>query len=186
MCTSNVIEANYSKYGWIRNLEEEKEVFRKSCKKRKIASVLLCSISDLHANCIKAFPFEYIRKKNQGKKASLFCTFTMPSSSVRTVFVIYFFGQVCYYAFTVCEAKPINWSSAGNSKHLIQSPLQIIYFSSWNRKFDIVISLVLLFCAKVVHPQRYNCIISRQKWENVWCTSSRSEMQKAPFLLHRI
>ena len=127
-----------------------------------------------------------ISGKKSGKKASLFCTFTMSSSSVRTVFVIYFFGQVCYYAFTVCEAKPINWSSAGNFKHFIQSFLQIIYFSSWKRKFDVVISLVLLFCAKVVHPQRYNCIISRQKWENVWCTSFRSEMQKAPFLLHRI
>ena len=72
MCTSNVIEANYSKYGWIRNLEEEKEVFRKSCKKRKIASVLLCSISDLHANCIKAFPFECIRKKIRKKKQVCF------------------------------------------------------------------------------------------------------------------
>ena len=134
----------------------------------------------------QGFSVRIYPEKNQEKKASLFCTFTMSSSSVRTVFVIYFFGQVCYYAFTVCEAKPINWSSAGNFKHSIQSPLQIIYFSSWKRKFDIVISLVLLFCAKVVHPQRYNCIISRQKWENVWCTSFRSEMQKAPFLLHRI
>ena len=134
----------------------------------------------------QGFSVRIYPEKNQEKKASLFCTFTMPSSSVRTVFVIYFFGQVCYYALTVCEAKPINWSSAGNFKHLIQSPLQIVYFSSWKRKFDNVISLVLLFCAKVVHPQRYNCIISRQKWENVWCTSSRFEMQKAPFLLHRI
>ena len=115
LCTCHVIEAFCSKYGWKRNLEE-KEVTEKIAKKKEKEFCDCAALLNLRFACElhQGFSVRIYPEKKSGKKPRLFCTFTMSASSVKTVVAIYFFSQICYSAFTFCEAKPINWKTAGN------------------------------------------------------------------------
>ena len=72
MCTSNVIEVNYSKYGWIRNLEEQKELFRKSCKKKENCECAALLNFRFACELHQGFSVRIYPEKNQEKKQVCF------------------------------------------------------------------------------------------------------------------